>query len=77
MTAVWLLTVHDIGRAGQSDATETTVHKTHQEATTALYGKYDPRYIRGGTDSGTIGMVNGKVFQASKTWTIQEARLVK
>lgn len=72
-----LLTVHEIGRAGHPDATATTVHTDHQAAILALYEKYGSSNIRGGADSGTIGSVNGRVFQASRVWSIREVKEVK
>lgn len=66
-----MLTVHEIGRAGQPDATTVTLHENHQEATLALYGRFHPSNIAGGADSGTAGVWNGKVFQASHTWEIR------
>lgn len=74
---MWILTISEIGRAGQPDSTVTTVHQTHYAACQALYGKYDPLSIRGGANSGTVGGLNGEVFQASHVWSIREYRLVK
>lgn len=66
------LTIYDIGRAGQSDATVVTKHGSYDAALTALVVRY------GGNDSlrhsskhsGTIGSMSGRVFQASRTWRI-------
>ena len=74
---VMLLTVHEIGCASHPDWSATTVHKDHQAATLALYGRFRPLDIRGGPDSGTAGSLNGRVFQASHVWTIEEYRRVK
>lgn len=69
------LTIHEIGRAGHPDSTVTTVHPTRQAATQALYARFDSKNIRGGADSGTAGSLNGRVFQASHVWRIDEVRL--
>ena len=72
----WLLIVHEIGRAGQKDATVTPLHGDHGAATRALYEKYGQRNIRGGANSGTVGGLNGKVFQATHVWHISEVKEV-
>lgn len=71
-----MLTVHEIGRAGQPDATVMSVHPTHQAACHALYERFDPLSLRGGADSGTAGGLTGRVFQASHVWRIEEIRRV-
>lgn len=72
-----LLTVHEIGCAGHPTSTATTVHKDHQEATQALYDRFGPLYIRGGSEFGTAGSFTGRVFQASHVWSIEEYRKVR
>lgn len=65
------LTVHDIGRAGQPDATDRTQHVDAEAAFQALIARFGRDAIRGGVTGGTVGSLNGRVFQASKTWSVQ------
>jgi len=65
------LTIHDIGRAGHVDATELTWHDSAGEAQAYLVRRFGIDHIRGDLSGGSIGSLNGRVFQASKLWAIQ------
>lgn len=67
-----VLTVHEIGRTGHSDATVTTRHPDPHAARTALFRQFDPNNIRGDELGGTVGSLSGRVFQASHVWSIRE-----
>lgn len=69
MTAI--LTVHDIGRASDPAATVRTEHADADEAMAALIARHGVDNVRGRDGSGTIGSLTGRVFQASKTWSIR------
>lgn len=66
------LTVSDIGRASDPTATEITLHTDPHAARTALFAEFGPHSIRGDETAGTVGGMTGRVFQASKSWTIRD-----
>ncbi|QBP31200.1 hypothetical protein SEA_ARGIE_84 [Mycobacterium phage Argie] len=66
------LVVSQIGMASHPEATERSLHKDRQEARDALIGRFGPDHIRGEGWDGSVGSVNGRVFQASATWSIRE-----
>jgi hypothetical protein len=78
MTMSAQLTVHDIGRAGDPAATVTTEHFSARTAYEALGERYGFDNLRGDDihlsgmkhGSGTVGGFTGRVFQASKVWSI-------
>jgi hypothetical protein len=65
------LTIHEIGRADKPDATERTEHVDVESAYQALVSRFGCDQIRGGITGGTIGSLNGRVFQASRVWSIR------
>lgn len=65
------LTVHQIGRAGDPDATDRTTHPDVDAAFAALVARFGRDQVRGGITGGTVGTLNGRVFQASRTWSIR------
>jgi len=65
------LFIHEIGRASDPTATQTTVHESADHALVYLSDRFGADHVRGGTTGGTIGGLNGRVFQASRTWAIR------
>ncbi len=65
------LMVHELGRAGQPDATKRSLHPDRYAALAALFAEFGSGQIRGGSDSGTVGSLTGHVFQASHVWHIR------
>lgn len=66
------LTIAEIGRAGDPDAVERVEYPNALEAYyTGVLARFGAEHVRGGTTGGTIGSKNGRVFQASRTWSIQ------
>jgi hypothetical protein len=66
------LTIHDIGRADQPDATVRTQHADASAAIASLIAAHGRESIRGDHRFGTVGSLTGRVFQASKTWRIDD-----
>lgn len=66
------LTMHEIGRASDPTATTRSRHPDMESAYGLLCALFGPDSIRGDRRSGTIGSLNGRVFQASRIWSIRE-----
>jgi hypothetical protein len=65
------LTVSEIGRADHPDATERSEHVDVDSARSALVARFGADHIRGAVTYGTVGSRNGRVFQASRVWSIR------
>lgn len=65
-----ILTVSEIGRAGHADATDRAEYADIESARNKLVARFGHDSIRGGITGGTVGSMNGRVFQASRTWVI-------
>lgn len=69
---VFVLTIHSIGATGP-DASVVSHHDTHDAALAeVLAAAGSPDHVRERDQfGGTIGSLNGRVFQASRTWSIR------
>lgn len=64
------LTVWDIGRS-DPDATVRSEHADVNSAYDSLVSQFGSEQLRGGINGGTVGSMTGRVFQASRVWSIR------